>query len=184
MPDLRSAVHDYVATQTPSTVPGVEHVRSRATRRRRRTGALGVGLALVALAAGGVAWQRVHHEPTTAALPPTVTHGRAQTPRPALTVRLEGSRYAAYALPSLARFARSGLIDRVVIGTVTATRSYVARDGSGTVMTRMTVTIDPSAGRPSEVITIREVGGVVRLRDVRSGIEAHGGTIPMPGSTT
>lgn len=83
-------------------------------------------------------------------------------------VMLESSLVGYYGEPTLAAFARSSFVSKIVVGQVVATRSVVYEDA--TVYTE--VTIQPDNPREAPIAT-RETGGVVTFDQVRDAFEGH-----------
>lgn len=202
MSDLKDPVRDYVhhvIDHTDTAAPPIGTLQAEATRRhRRRLTAAGAATAVVAVAIAGVAVTTNHgrapapvasgthstSHPATQRASTSNQHAKepATNVRPKWKVKIgeaDGARIAPYFLPTLTQFANSGVIDRVVVGTVTNVEYKVSDDGSNTVFTVMSIrTQDPLGLGSVQTITVREMGGIVPLRAVRSDFEAHTGPIP------
>lgn len=189
MPEIDRSVREYVdeiGRTVPVSPPPLETIAGRAARRTRlRAVAAGAAAVVVAGTLAGIAVTSGHR--ATRADSPREAAGPVRTERPSagsaparptLTVRIEGTRIAPFYLPTLNAFAHSGVVDGVVAGTVTKVDYQVSTDGTNEVFTIFTVRTQDLRGQaPSRTITVRELGGIVPLREVRSDFEAHTGPI-------
>lgn len=87
-------------------------------------------------------------------------------------IRVESALVRSFFLPSLSEFAKSDRITNVVIGTVTSAESKAV--GGGDVETAVTIEVEASreAAAKSEMLTLRESGGVVPREDLRDVVAA------------